>query len=54
MRLAAGRGPNPTESHGMPARGVVERARFMGRESLVELKMDLAEKDIELSEARRP
>ena len=35
-----GRGPNPTESHGMPARGVVERARFMGRESLVELKMD--------------
>lgn len=36
----AGRGPNPTESHGMPARGVVERARFMGRESLVELKMD--------------
>ncbi|MBY6047578.1 ABC transporter ATP-binding protein [Vannielia litorea] len=35
-----GRGPNPTESHGMPARGVVQRARFMGRESLVELQMD--------------
>lgn len=35
-----GRGPNPTESHGMPARGVVERARFMGRESLLELRMD--------------
>lgn len=24
----------------MPARGVVERARFMGRESLIELRMD--------------
>lgn len=36
----AGRGPNPTPSDGTPARGVVTRARFMGRESLVEFKMD--------------
>jgi len=36
----AGQKPNPTKSHGMPARGVVERARFMGRESLIELRMD--------------
>ncbi|WP_417248538.1 ABC transporter ATP-binding protein [Celeribacter sp.] len=36
----AGRGPNPTPQDGTPARGVVERARFMGRESLVEFRMD--------------
>jgi iron(III) transport system ATP-binding protein len=36
----AGRGPNPTPTDGAPARGVVRRARFMGRESLVELAMD--------------
>ncbi len=35
-----GRGPNPTPEEGVPARGVVERARFMGRESLVEFRMD--------------
>ena len=37
----AGRGPNPTPSDGTPARGLVQRARFMGSESLVEFKMDL-------------
>lgn len=36
----AGRGPNPTKSQGVAARGVVERARFMGSESLVEFRMD--------------
>ncbi|MEH6836159.1 MULTISPECIES: ABC transporter ATP-binding protein [Falsihalocynthiibacter] len=36
----AGRGPNPTTVDGSPARGIVTRARFMGRESLVEFKMD--------------
>lgn len=36
----AGRGPNPTATDGTPARGVVERARFIGRESLVEFRMD--------------
>ena len=36
----AGQGPNPTPQDGVPARGVVERARFMGRESLVEFRMD--------------
>ena len=36
----AGRGPNPTPSQGVAARGVVERARFMGSESLVEFRMD--------------
>lgn len=35
-----GRGPNPTPVDGVPARGVVERARFMGHESLVEFRMD--------------
>ncbi|NDW00587.1 ABC transporter ATP-binding protein [Yangia sp. PrR002] len=35
-----GRGPNPTQMAGTPARGVVERARFMGSESLVEFRMD--------------
>lgn len=36
----AGQGPLPTPSDGVPARGVVERARFMGHESLVEFRMD--------------
>jgi iron(III) transport system ATP-binding protein len=36
----AGRGPNPTAQDGAPARGVVERARFMGRESLVDFRME--------------
>ncbi len=35
-----GRGPNPTDMAGTPARGVVQRARFMGSESLVEFRMD--------------
>ncbi|SMY07817.1 ABC transporter ATP-binding protein [Flavimaricola marinus] len=35
-----GRGPNPTPQDGTPARAVVERARFMGSESLVEFRMD--------------
>ncbi len=32
----AGRGPNPTATDGTAARGIVQRARFLGRESLVE------------------
>lgn len=36
----AGRGPNPTPEDGTAARGRVVRARFMGRESLVEFRMD--------------
>ena len=35
-----GKGPNPTPTQGVPARGVVKRARFMGSESLVEFVMD--------------
>ena len=35
-----GKGPRPTPTDGTPARGVVQRARFMGRESLVEFRMD--------------
>ena len=35
-----GKGPNPTATDGVAARGVVERARFMGNESLVEFRMD--------------
>lgn len=35
-----GTGPLETPQDGAPARGVVERARFMGKESLVEFRMD--------------
>ena len=35
-----GRGPNPTPQDGTAARGVVQRARFMGASSLVEFRMD--------------
>jgi iron(III) transport system ATP-binding protein len=36
----AGRGPDPTIEMGTAARGIVQRARFMGSESLVEFRMD--------------
>lgn len=36
----SGRGPDPTPETGTPARGVVERARFIGSESIVEFRMD--------------
>jgi len=35
-----GQGPAPTPEHGVWARGVVERARFIGKESLVEFRME--------------
>ncbi len=35
-----GKGPLPTPTDGVAARGVVERARFLGNESLVEFRMD--------------
>ena len=35
-----GRGPNPTAVDGVPALGRVRRARYLGRESLVEFHMD--------------
>ncbi|MHA3914748.1 ABC transporter ATP-binding protein [Halovulum sp. GXIMD14793] len=35
-----GSGPLPTPQDGVPARGQVARARFMGHESLVEMRMD--------------
>lgn len=35
----AGKGPNPTPQDGTPALGTVQRARFLGRESLVEFRM---------------
>jgi len=35
-----GTGPRPTPSDGVPARGAVARARFMGHESLIEMRMD--------------
>lgn len=35
-----GQGPKPTATDGTAARAVVERARFMGNESLVEFRMD--------------
>jgi len=36
----AGQGPKPTVQDGVAARGVVIRSRFMGRESLVEFRME--------------
>lgn len=36
----AGQGPSPTASRGVAAMSVVERARFMGKESLVEFRME--------------
>ncbi len=36
----AGKGPSPTVENGVAARGQVVRARFMGSESLVEIRMD--------------
>ena len=38
-----GRGPHPTASDGTPARARVERARFMGKESLVEFRTDVGD-----------
>lgn len=35
-----GKGPEPTPQNGVAARGEVVRARFMGSESLVEIRMD--------------
>jgi iron(III) transport system ATP-binding protein len=35
-----GKGPLPTSQDGTPARGIVQRARYMGHESLVEFRMD--------------
>ena len=35
-----GKGPNPTPQDGTPARGIVQRSRFVGHESLVELRLD--------------
>ena len=35
-----GRGPNPTPQDGSAARGTVIRARYLGRESLVEFAVD--------------
>ncbi len=36
----AGRGPNPTPQDGTPAMGTVMRARYLGRESLVDFRME--------------
>ncbi len=38
-----GKGPYPTTEDGVPARGMVTRARFMGNESLIELRMEADE-----------
>lgn len=35
-----GRGPNPTAQDGTPARGTLQRARYLGRESLVDFRME--------------
>ena len=36
----SGKGPNPTIKDGVPARGKVCISRFIGKESIIELKMD--------------
>ncbi len=35
-----GKGPNPTVKDGVPARGLVYSSRFLGKESIIELKME--------------
>ena len=45
----AGRGPNPTPSDGTAARGTVMRARYLGRESLVDFAMDFDGKTLTAS-----
>lgn len=45
----AGRGPNPTPMDGTPARGTVTRARYLGRESLVDFAMDFDGKTLTAS-----
>ena len=35
-----GRGPNPTPEEGVPARGIVQQARFLGGHSIVDLEME--------------
>ncbi len=45
----AGRGPNPTPTDGTPARGTVTRARYLGRESLVDFAMDFDGKSLTAS-----
>ncbi len=44
-----GQGPNPTPEHGVWARGIVERARFIGKESLVEFRMEFDESRLKAS-----
>jgi len=41
-----GKGPDPTPSDGVAARGLVRRARFMGAESLIEFTMDYDGSDL--------
>ena len=36
----AGRGPNETPENGAPAKAFVERARYLGKESLVEFRLE--------------
>ncbi len=43
-----GRGPNPTPQEGVPARGVVRRARYMGNLSLVEFVMDYDQSELKV------
>ncbi|MBC7676355.1 MAG: ABC transporter ATP-binding protein [Rhodoferax sp.] len=45
----AGRGPNPTPGDGTAARGTVTRARYLGRESLVDFAMDFDGKTLTAS-----
>ena len=44
-----GRGPRPTAADGAPARAFVERARFLGRESLVEFRLEQGDAELRAS-----
>ncbi len=44
-----GKGPLPTATDGVAARGIVRRARFMGNESLVEFSMDHDGSDLKVT-----
>ncbi|WP_293573158.1 ABC transporter ATP-binding protein [Phaeobacter sp.] len=45
----SGRGPNPTAQDGTAARATVQRARFLGNESLVEFRMDFDDRVLKVT-----
>jgi len=44
-----GKGPDPTPKDGVPARGIVKRARYLGDHSLIEFEMDFDQSQLQVS-----